>query len=66
MAIEREGWGEEDGVWVHLESEAAVDPTSLVVLDLDDKIIADGFEHPDAVLGYVERRAEEVGHISEF
>lgn len=60
----REGWGEEGALLIHLESEAAVDPAQLYVLDLDDRILADQFSSLEEAQRYVERRSAEDGHIS--
>lgn len=61
----REGWRVEGGVYVHLASEAAVDEVPSVI-DLEDEIIADGFETLESAQRYVERRYEVDGHVSQW
>jgi len=60
--VGREGWCSENGVLVHLASEAAVDGVPSV-LDLDDEIVADGFDTIEQAQAYVERRWSTEGHV---
>lgn len=55
---------------VHLKSEAAVreseDGATWYVIDLDEEIVADGFETRAEAQAYVERRFEVEGHALDW
>lgn len=68
--LAREGWGEEDGSMIHLESEAGVmqsEHGDWVVLNLEDEEVSPPFQDPRAAMDWFERKyAENPRHISEW
>ena len=57
-SMNRDGWGEEDGVLVHLESEMGVrldpDHGDWVIADLEDEIVGEPFQTPQAAMDAVD------------
>ncbi len=58
--IERDGWDSEDGLLIHLESEASVDMQGYA-FTLEDEVVFGG-SSVEAAMDYVDRRFASDGH----